>query len=71
MSLRGVKFHIEQSPEAVTKSDDGLLSLKTNKETVSGFSHVMFATGRKPNTKVHIIFFTSFLLMFYGIYVDM
>ncbi|XP_066341793.1 glutathione reductase, chloroplastic-like [Miscanthus floridulus] len=51
MSLRGVKFHIEQSPEAVTKSDDGLLSLKTNKETVSGFSHVMFATGRKPNTK--------------------
>ncbi|KAG0549523.1 hypothetical protein BDA96_01G263000, partial [Sorghum bicolor] len=51
MSLRGVKFHTAQSPVAVTKSDDGLLSLKTNKETVSGFSHVMFATGRKPNTK--------------------
>ncbi|RLN39745.1 glutathione reductase, chloroplastic [Panicum miliaceum] len=51
MSLRGVKFHIEQTPQAVTKSDDGLLSLKTNKETISGFSHVMFATGRKPNTK--------------------
>ncbi|KAF8722819.1 hypothetical protein HU200_021947 [Digitaria exilis] len=52
MSLRGVKFHIEQTPQAVTKSDDGSLSLKTNKETISGFSHVMFATGRKPNTKV-------------------
>ncbi|RLN19486.1 glutathione reductase, chloroplastic [Panicum miliaceum] len=51
MSSRGVKFHIEQSPQAVTKSYDGLLSLKTNKETISGFSHVMFATGRKPNTK--------------------
>ncbi|CAN6288213.1 unnamed protein product [Urochloa humidicola] len=51
MSLRGVKFHIEQTPQAVTKSDNGLLSLKTRKETISGFSHVMFATGRKPNTK--------------------
>ncbi|CAL4941809.1 unnamed protein product [Urochloa decumbens] len=51
MSLRGVKFHIEQTPQAVTKADNGLLSLKTNKETISGFSHVMFATGRKPNTK--------------------
>jgi len=26
--------------------------LKTNKGTVDGFSHVMFATGRRPNTKV-------------------
>ncbi|RCV43023.1 hypothetical protein SETIT_9G262500v2 [Setaria italica] len=51
MSLRGVKFHIEQTPQAVIKSDDGLLTLKTNKETISGFSHVMFATGRKANTK--------------------
>ncbi|CAL4916658.1 unnamed protein product [Urochloa decumbens] len=51
MSLRGVKFHIEQTPQAVTRADNGLLSLKTNKETISGFSHVMFATGRKPNTK--------------------
>lgn len=55
MSLRGVKFHIEQTPQAVTKSYDNLLTLKTNKETIGGFSHVMFATGRKPNTKVHII----------------
>ncbi|KAJ1295592.1 hypothetical protein BS78_01G235000 [Paspalum vaginatum] len=51
MSLRGVKFHTEQTPQAVTKSDDGLLSLKTNKEIIFGFPHVMFATGRKPNTK--------------------
>ncbi|KAF8720518.1 hypothetical protein HU200_023767 [Digitaria exilis] len=51
MSLRGVNFHIEQTPQAVTKSDNGSLSLKTNKETINGFSHVMFATGRKPNTK--------------------
>ncbi|KAJ1298669.1 hypothetical protein BS78_01G471300 [Paspalum vaginatum] len=51
MSLRGITFHTEQTPEAITKSNDGLLSLKTNKETIGGFSHVMFATGRKPNTK--------------------
>jgi pyruvate/2-oxoglutarate dehydrogenase complex dihydrolipoamide dehydrogenase (E3) component len=52
MSLRGITFHTEQSPQAITKSNDGLLSLKTNKETFGGFSHVMFATGRRPNTKV-------------------
>ncbi|OEL17941.1 Glutathione reductase, chloroplastic [Dichanthelium oligosanthes] len=51
ISLRGITFHTEQTPEAVTKSNDGLLSLKTNKETIGGFSHVMFATGRRPNTK--------------------
>ncbi|MED6192587.1 hypothetical protein PIB30_011662 [Stylosanthes scabra] len=33
------------------ESADGSLSLKTNKGTVEGFSHIMFATGRKPNTK--------------------
>ena len=52
MSLRGIAFHTEHSPQAITKSNDDLLSLKTNKETIGGFSHVMFATGRKPNTKV-------------------
>jgi len=51
MSLRGITFHTEESPQAITKSNDGLLSLKTNKETFGGFSHVMFATGRRPNTK--------------------
>jgi len=52
MSLRGVEFHTEESPQAIIKSTDGLLSLKTDKGTVDGFSHVMFATGRRPNTKV-------------------
>lgn len=52
MSLRGITFHTEQSPQAITKSNDGLLSLKTNKENFGGFSHVMFATGRRPNSKV-------------------
>ncbi|KAK1560123.1 hypothetical protein Q3G72_022433 [Acer saccharum] len=51
MSLRGIEFHTEESPQAILKSGDGSLSLKTNKGTVEGFSHVMFATGRKPNTK--------------------
>ncbi|KAJ3702751.1 hypothetical protein LUZ61_006456 [Rhynchospora tenuis] len=51
MSLRGIQFHTEESPQAITKSEDGSLSLKTNKGTVSGFSHIMFATGRRPNTK--------------------
>lgn len=52
MSLRGIEFHTEESPQAIIKSADGSLSLKTNKGTVEGFSHVMFATGRWPNTKV-------------------
>ncbi|KAJ0246998.1 Glutathione reductase [Hirschfeldia incana] len=51
MSLRGIEFHTEESPEAIIKAGDGSLSLKTSKGTVDGFSHVMFATGRKPNTK--------------------
>lgn len=57
MSLRGIEFHTEESPEAILKSADGSLSLKTNKGTVEGFSHIMFATGRRPNTKVWNIFF--------------
>nr|AJE26129.1 glutathione reductase [Salix matsudana] len=51
MSVRGIEFHTEESPQAIIKSADGSLSLKTNKGTVEGFSHVMFATGRRPNTK--------------------
>ncbi|XP_072972822.1 glutathione reductase, chloroplastic [Typha angustifolia] len=51
MSLRGIEFHTEESPQAILKAADGSLSLKTNKGTVDGFSHVMFATGRRPNTQ--------------------
>lgn len=52
MSLRGIEFHTEESPQAIIKSANGSLSLKTNKGTVEGFSHIMFATGRRPNTQV-------------------
>ncbi|KAM7496044.1 hypothetical protein LguiA_020458 [Lonicera macranthoides] len=51
MSLKGIEFHTEESPQAVVKSADGTLTLKTNKGTAEGFSHIMFATGRKPNIK--------------------
>ncbi|KAK8711621.1 hypothetical protein V6N13_146897 [Hibiscus sabdariffa] len=51
MALRGIKFHTEESPQSIVKTADGSLSLKTNKGTVEGFSHIMFATGRRPNTK--------------------
>ncbi|CAL5206952.1 unnamed protein product [Lathyrus oleraceus] len=51
MALRGIEFHTEESPVAITKAADGSLSLKTNKGTEEGFSHIMFATGRSPNTK--------------------
>ena len=63
MSLRGIEFHTEESPQAIIKSSDGSLSLKTNKGTAEGFSHVMFATGRRPNTKVFKCFFDSMLLV--------
>ncbi|KAJ3673884.1 hypothetical protein LUZ60_005876 [Juncus effusus] len=51
MSLRGIQFHTEESPQAIIKAENGSLSLKTSKGIIDGFSHVMFATGRKPNTK--------------------
>ncbi|GJY94530.1 glutathione reductase, chloroplastic, partial [Tanacetum coccineum] len=51
MSLKGIEFYTEESPQAVIKSADGSFSLKTNKGTTEGFSYAMFATGRKPNTK--------------------
>ena len=61
MSVRGIEFHIEESPQAITKSADGSLSLKTNRGTLEGLSHVMFATGRRPNTKVKVsILFLDF-----------
>lgn len=51
MVLGGIEFHTEESPHAIVKSPDGSLTLKTNKGTFDGFSHIMFATGRRPNTK--------------------
>lgn len=51
MALRGVIFHFEESPVAIEKGSNALLSLKTNKGTEHSFSHIMFATGRLPNTK--------------------
>lgn len=51
MALRGVEFHVEEAPEAIEKASDGSLTLKTTKGVNDGFSHVMFATGRVPNTK--------------------
>uniref|UniRef100_A0A7N0ZRW0 Glutathione reductase n=1 Tax=Kalanchoe fedtschenkoi TaxID=63787 RepID=A0A7N0ZRW0_KALFE len=51
LALKGIEFHSEETPQAIIKSPNGSLSLKTNKGTFEGFSHVMFATGRKPNTK--------------------
>jgi pyruvate/2-oxoglutarate dehydrogenase complex dihydrolipoamide dehydrogenase (E3) component len=62
MSLRGIEIHTEESPQAIIKSADGSLSLKTNKGTVEGFSHVMFATGRRPNTKVFKFVLCTLLL---------
>ena len=61
MSVRGIEFHTEESPQAIAKSADRSLSLKTNKGTVEGFSHIMFATGRRPNTKVWNNFCDSIL----------
>lgn len=65
MSLRGIEFHTEELPQAILKSADGSLSLKTSKGTVEGFSHIMFATGRRPNTKVD---FCTFVVDFYLVY---
>lgn len=64
MSLRGIEFHTEESPQAIIKSADGSFSLKTNRGTVEGFSHIFFATGRRPNTKVYTFNYVIFLFYF-------
>ncbi|KAL9271881.1 Glutathione reductase, chloroplastic-like protein [Drosera capensis] len=51
ISVREIELHTEETPQAIVKSSDGSLALKTNKGTADGFSHVMFATGRRPNTE--------------------
>nr|BAP47520.1 glutathione Reductase [Gentiana triflora] len=51
MALKGIELHTGESPQAITKQPDGSLAVLTNRETVDGFSHVMFATGRRPNTQ--------------------
>ncbi|OIW07644.1 hypothetical protein TanjilG_17659 [Lupinus angustifolius] len=38
MSLRGIEFHTEESPQSTIKSADGSFSLKTNKGSSEGFS---------------------------------
>ena len=63
MSLRGIEFHTSESPQAILKSADGSLSLKTNKGMIDGFSHIMFATGRMPNTKVWPFTFVVFYVV--------
>ncbi|KAK2996321.1 hypothetical protein RJ639_025019 [Escallonia herrerae] len=40
MSLRGIEFHTEESPQAIVKSSDGSFSLKTNKGTSEGLETV-------------------------------
>ncbi|KAJ7569102.1 hypothetical protein O6H91_01G060400 [Diphasiastrum complanatum] len=50
LALKGIKFHFEESPEAVEKVADGQLLLRTNRGSEVG-DCVMFATGRAPNTK--------------------
>ncbi|KAL6208686.1 hypothetical protein ACLB2K_019632 [Fragaria x ananassa] len=49
MSLRGIEFHTEESPQAILKSSDGSFSLKTNKGTVEGFSHVRIWDWRRQS----------------------
>ncbi|KAE8666996.1 Glutathione reductase [Hibiscus syriacus] len=56
MSLRGIEFHTEELPQAIVKAADGSLSLMTRKGTVEGFSHIMFATGRRPIPRFEITF---------------
>lgn len=66
MALRGIEFHTEETPQAILKSPDGSLSLKINKGTIDGFSHVMFATGRRPNTKVRRLLLFFLCLFLFG-----
>ncbi|XVF32459.1 hypothetical protein REPUB_Repub17cG0084700 [Reevesia pubescens] len=50
MSLRGIEFHTEESPQAIVKSADGSLSLKTNKGTVFAYNSLgLESVGVKIN----------------------
>mgnify|MGYP000412074247 CR=1 FL=1 len=66
MTLRGINFHFEESPVAIEKDSTGQLSLKTNKGSTHSFSHIMFATGRRANTKVYKLFTYSVICLPYA-----
>ncbi|GJV40050.1 annexin D5-like protein [Tanacetum coccineum] len=53
MSSKGIDLHTKECHHVI-KYVDGSFSLKTNKGTTDGFSHVMFGTGHKPNTKCQL-----------------
>lgn len=63
MAVRGIEFHTEELPQAIVKHANGSLSIKTNRGTFEGFSHVMFATGRRPNTMVCFFVFLCLTLL--------
>ncbi|KAL2649579.1 hypothetical protein R1flu_017707 [Riccia fluitans] len=50
MALKGVNFHFGESPTAVEKGSDGKFTLVTTKGSEVA-DLIMFATGRKANTK--------------------
>ncbi|KAF3448096.1 hypothetical protein FNV43_RR08806 [Rhamnella rubrinervis] len=54
MSVRGIEFHTEEPPQAILKSADGSLSLKTNKGTVEGF-RTLCSTLR---SLVHLVYYS-------------
>eukprot|EP00271_Cylindrocystis_brebissonii_P010177 TRINITY_DN26285_c0_g1_i2.p1 TRINITY_DN26285_c0_g1~~TRINITY_DN26285_c0_g1_i2.p1 ORF type:complete len:411 (+),score=67.41 TRINITY_DN26285_c0_g1_i2:26-1234(+) len=53
MKAQGIIFHMETNPTAVEKEGEGSgnLTLVTDKSRIEGADAVMFATGRKANTK--------------------
>ncbi|GJW06458.1 isoleucine--tRNA ligase, chloroplastic/mitochondrial-like protein [Tanacetum coccineum] len=58
MSSKGIDLHTKECHHVI-KYVDGSFSLKTNKGTTDGFSHVMFGTGHKPNTKTDLPVFVA------------
>lgn len=53
---QGIKLHLFTSPTKLERGADGkiMLALETKdgkKESLEGLDQVLFATGRKPNTK--------------------
>ena len=51
----GVTVHLNTSPTKLEKGSDGKIKLtvktKDGKDELGGIDQVLFATGRKPNTK--------------------
>lgn len=62
LEIAGIRIHPNATPEAIEKLPDGQLALSISSGEKISADSVMFATGRKANTKVRIFYSKNYIL---------